>query len=203
MIKSITCLGIVLFTLTLQGATHSQEMIVAPLRNQVLELAEQNVLEQPVTITAYKADRSAGGIHDFYSEGDYWWPDPKGADLPYIRRDGETNPDNFVAHRHAMIKFSMIVGNLTSAYLLTGDKKYVDAVVKQVHAWFISPATMMNPNLMYAQAIKGVSTGRGIGIIDTIHLVEVAQSLLRLHQVGVLPKDVYDGSRKWFADYLS
>lgn len=203
MIKSITCLGIVLFTLTLQGATHSQEMIVAPLRNQVLELAKQNVLEQPVTITAYKADRSAGGIHDFYSEGDYWWPDPKGADLPYIRRDGETNPDNFVAHHHAMIKFSMIVGNLTSAYLLTGDKKYVDAVVKQVRAWFTSPATMMNPNLMYAQAIKGVSTGRGIGIIDTIHLVEVAQSLLRLHQVGVLPKDVYDGCRKWFADYLS
>jgi len=35
----------------------------------------------------------------------------------------------------------------------------------------------MNPNLQYAQAIHGRFTGRGIGIIDTIHLVEVARAL--------------------------
>lgn len=80
-------------------------------------------------------------IHDFYSEGDYWWPDTLNPDGPYVRRDGETNPDNFVAHRHAMIRFSSIVGNLTSAYLLTQDKEYVDAILAHVRAWFVNEST--------------------------------------------------------------
>ena len=177
--------------------------VAAPLKDEVLQLAEANLAEKPVTVTAASTDRSSGSIHDFYSEGDYWWPNPEDPDGPYIRRDGETNPDNFVAHRHAMVRFSQIVGNLTSAYLLTGQKKYAEAVVPHVKAWFIDPETMMNPNLLYAQAIKGVTPGRGIGIIDTIHLIEVSQSLLRLHEAGVLPQDVYEESRKWFADHLN
>ena len=71
--------------------------------------------------------------------------------------------------------------NLTvHAYLLTKDKKYVEAVMKHVRAWFINEETLMRPSLQYAQAIKGIATGRGIGIIDTVHLMEVAQSLLQL-----------------------
>ena len=61
----------------------------------------------PLTVTGFVAERSAGGIHDFYSEGDYWWPDPENPDGPYIRRDGVSNPDNFAEHRKAMIDFSM------------------------------------------------------------------------------------------------
>lgn len=202
MMKVYVWLLLLFLPMTSLAADKRQGMIVKPLRSQVLRMAQADLQEPAVTITAYSAERSAGGIHDFYSEGDYWWPNPQGADLPYIRRDGETNPDNFVAHRHAMIRLSKIVGRLTSAYLLTGDAKYADAVVKHVKAWFMSPEIMMNPNLLYAQAIKGVVTGRGIGIIDTIHLVEVVQSLMRLHAAGVLPPDVYVGTRQWFADYL-
>lgn len=150
---------------------------------------------------AFIAERSAGDIHDFYSEGDYWWPDTLNLDGPYIRRDGQTNPDNFVSHRHAMIRFSSIVGNLTSAYLLNQDKKYVDAVLAHVRAWFVNESTRMNPNLQYAQAIKGITTGRGIGIIDTIHLMEVAQSLYQLEKLGVLPEDDVRATKRWFADY--
>ena len=130
------------------------------------------------------------------------WPDSLNLDGPYIRRYGETNPDNFVAHRHAMIRFSSIVGNLTSAYLLTKDKKYVEAVMKHVRAWFINEETLMRPSLQYAQAIKGIATGRGIGIIDTVHLMEVAQSLLQLEKAGVLSEEDINGSKKWFSDYL-
>ncbi len=59
-------------------------------------------------MTAAGSPRSAGGKHDFFSEGDYWWPDPKNPDGPYIQRDGMTNPDNFVEHRKAMIRLSLI-----------------------------------------------------------------------------------------------
>ena len=141
-------------------------------------------------------------MHDFYSEGDYWWPDTLNPDGPYVRRDGQTNPDNFVAHRHAMIRFSSIVANLTSAYLLEQEQKYVDAVLRHVRAWFVDEETRMNPDLQYAQAIKGIATGRGIGIIDTIHLMEVAQSLYRLEKLGLLSEDDIKSTKQWFADYL-
>ena len=158
---------------------------------------------KPVTVTDFVAGRSAGGIHDFYSEGDYWWPDPENPDGPYIRRDGESNPDNFSAHRKAMIDFSMTVGTLTSAYLLTEKEKYAAAVEKHVRAWFIDEDTRMNPSLLYAQAIKGRVTGRGIGIIDTIHLIEVAQSLIRLRDAGALSGECIRGAEKWFSEYLT
>lgn len=196
--------GAMMAVLTLTGAAanHHEQRVRELLRPRVLELAEAELSQEPVTVTAFRAARSAGGPHDFFSEGDYWWPDPQHPDGPYIRRDGESNPNNFTAHRKAMTQMSMTVGNLTSAWLLTGDRRYVDAVVRHVKAWFMSPQTMMTPNLLYAQAIKGVATGRGIGIIDTMHLVEVAQSLLRLHLAGVLPDDVYTGTQQWFASYL-
>src|SRR5437773_10212721 len=71
-------------------------------RPRVVAAAERYLREVPVTITAFPASRSAGGPHDFYSEGDYWWPDPRSPDSPYVRRDGGTNPANLVAHRGAV-----------------------------------------------------------------------------------------------------
>lgn len=182
----------------------------ARLKKQVSDLLCSEVVlrgnealeEEPVTVTSFVAERSAGGIHDFYSEGDYWWPNPASPDSAYIRRDGETNPDNFVAHRYAMIRFSTIVGDLTSAWIITQDKKYIEQALKHIHAWFINPETRMNPDLQYAQAIKGIATGRGIGIIDTIHLLEVVQSLIVMEQNNLLPEEEMVASKGWFSEYL-
>lgn len=193
----------VLFTfLSCTSKKDNKEYVAEILRYGILEQAALNLQEKPVTITSFIAERSAGDNHDFYSEGDYWWPDSLNPEGPYIRLDGQTNPENFVAHRHAMIRFSSIVGNLTSAYLLTKDKKYADAVMQHVRAWFVDKETFMRPNLQYAQAIKGVATGRGIGIIDTVHLMEVAQSLRKLEEANVISGEDINGSKKWFTDYL-
>ncbi|MBR5350027.1 MAG: alginate lyase family protein [Prevotella sp.] len=200
--KRILGIG-VLFCLMMTGSAKGiNQRVARVLSGDILQLAEKNVVEEPITVTASVASRSAGGIHDFYSEGDYWWPNPENPEGPYIRRDGQTNPDNFVAHRHAMVRLSMIIGNLTSAYLLTKDKRFIDAIVNHLSAWFINPQTLMNPHLLYGQAIKGVVTGRGIGIIDTLQLIEVAQSVWLLNNEGALPTDCYEGVRKWFSDYL-
>ncbi|WP_124980231.1 alginate lyase family protein [Nonlabens xiamenensis] len=155
----------------------------------------------PVTITANIAERSAGGPQDFYSEGDYWWPNPEDPNGPYIRRDGQTNPDNFTAHRHSLIRFAQIVGALTSAYQITGDNSYVNHLEPHLRAWFVNPDTRMNPNLMFAQAIKGKVTGRGIGIIDTVHLVEVALAVELLEKQKQLPAEDLKVIKNWFSDY--
>lgn len=173
------------------------------LNQEVLARAEADLEKQPVTVTSFIAERSAGGLHDFYSEGDYWWPDTLHPEAPYVRRDGETNPDNFVAHRHAMIRFSTVVGELASAYLLTADRKYVEHALAHVKAWFVNPETRMNPNLEYAQAIKGIATGRGIGIIDGIHLVEVARALSIFEKDKLVPQEDEEVIKSWFSDYLT
>ncbi|HKJ78713.1 MAG TPA: alginate lyase family protein [Prolixibacteraceae bacterium] len=172
-------------------------------QDYIIETANSYLDSLPVTVTASISERSAGGPHDFYSEGDYWWPDPENPDGPYIRRDGQTNPDNFVAHRLAMIRLSKIVGMQTSAYLLTGNDKYAKAAGEHLKAWFIDPETRMNPSLLYVQAIKGRVTGRGIGIIDAIHLVEVARSVEILEQNNAISEETILGVKNWFNGFVT
>lgn len=95
------------------------------LRKQILAEAAWAMTQKPVTITDASSPRSAGGKHDFFSEADYFWPDPQNPDGPYINRDGLTNPDNFVEHRKAMIRLSKVIGALASAYKLTDRKSVV------------------------------------------------------------------------------
>ena len=153
------------------------EQTVAVLKDSIMLMSQKYILESPITVTNSKCERSKGGIHDFYSEGDYWWPDPQNPEGKYIRKDGMTNPENFIAHRLALIRFSEIVGNLTSAYIITKDKKYADVAIAHCKAWFVDAETKMNPHLLYAQAIQGRHTGRGIGIIDAIHFMDVVQAI--------------------------
>jgi hypothetical protein len=180
-----------------------KEQITATLKADVLKEAAWALQQQPITVTAESCTRSAGGKHDFYSEGDYWWPNPQNPDGPYVQKDGLTNPQNFVAHRLAMIRFSRIIGALASAYKITGDKKYVQQALWHLKAWFINPETLMNPNLQYAQAITGVATGRGIGIIDTIQLMEVVQGLEAMQGSPLIDKQTMDGIKDWFSQYLT
>ncbi|MEO8369680.1 MAG: alginate lyase family protein [Candidatus Solibacter sp.] len=167
-------------------------------RPRVLAAANRYLGEAPVTVTAASNPRSAGGKHDFFSEGDYWWPDPANAKGPYIQRDGMTNPDNFVEHRRAMIRLSLAVPALAAAYKLTKDRKYADQAARHLRSWFVDGATRMNPNLQYAQAIQGRFTGRGTGIIDTLHLAEVARAAW---QIDMKPTDLA-GVKTWFAAYI-
>jgi Alginate lyase len=171
-------------------------------RLRVLAAANRFVTRPPETITAFRASRSAGGPHDFFSEGDYWWPDPANPEGPYVRRDGESNPDNFVDHRRALMRLSVEVPALTAAWMLTSDSRFAEHARRHLQAWFIDAGTRMNPSLEYAQAIHGVATGRAIGLIDTIHLVEVARSVDVLHRRGALPDDEFRRLVNWFAEYV-
>src|SRR5215475_10033270 len=71
-------------------------------RARILKLASEAMKLKPPAITDDIAANSAGGPHDFFSQADYFWPNPTNKSGPYIGRDGETNPDNFERHRMAM-----------------------------------------------------------------------------------------------------
>ena len=115
----------------LQAGTSGQSMIdVAQIDSQrILKAADTALKQKPITITSYHAQRSSGGLHDYYSNADYWWPDPKTPDgLPYVNRDGQTNPNNFNEHRKCIWQLRDAVTALGAAYKITGDDRYVKRV---------------------------------------------------------------------------
>jgi hypothetical protein len=173
------------------------------LRKQIMDEAEWAMEQQPLTITSETSPRSAGTKHDFFSESDYFWPNPDNPNGPYKERDGITNPDNFLAHRKLMIRFSKIIGALASAYKLTGDQKFVKHAVIHLKAWFVDPETLMNPSLQFAQAVRQGVTGRNYGIIDTIHFMEVAQGVMVMEIAGAFDKQTAIDIKQWFNRYIT
>jgi len=182
-------------------AARTSNLVATTDRPRILAAAAKFVSQAPLTITAFPAPGSAGKLHDFYSQADYSWPNPNDPNGPYIDRDGHSNPDNFDDHRKVMIALSIQVPALTAAWLLTSNASYAHKAADHLRAWFVTPETRMNPNLQFAQGVKGRSTGRSYGIIDTLHLVEVARA------AGFLAPRVLNradrlGVNEWFTSYL-
>ena len=171
---------------------------------RVLRLADSVLNAVPSSVTAVRCPRSAGGPHDFYSEGDYWWPDPNKPDgLPYVQRDGQSNPNNFLHHRLAVRDLRDAVAALGAVYRITADDRYATKAVELLRVFFLDPKTRMNPHLKYAQAIPGITPGRGIGIIDTLHLAEVPSAIAAMQTSPAFPAEVLAGLKQWFSDYVS
>jgi hypothetical protein len=171
-------------------------------RQRIFKRADRALDMAPVAITQFPAKLSEGGPHDFYSNGDYWWPDPNKADgLPYVQRDGQSNPDNFSAHRMALRDMRNAVAALAAAYVIDGQEKYARKAVGLLKVFFLDEATKMNPSLLYAQAIPGRASGRGIGIIDTLHLAEVAMAILAIDTSEAMTPETRAGLKRWFGDY--
>jgi beta-galactosidase len=171
-------------------------------RERILKAASAALTLAPITITQFRAKLSEGGPNDFYSNGDYWWPDPTKPDgLPYIQRDGETNPGNFNEHRRCVTQLRDAVAALGAAYRVTDEDRYAAKAVELLRVFFLEPTTRMTPSLNFAQAIPGRSPGRGIGIIDTLHLAEVPLAVEAMAKSPAFPPAVLTGVKAWFRDY--
>jgi beta-galactosidase len=173
---------------------------------RILKAADAALRLEPITITKYHSTLSQGGTNDFYSNADYFWPDPTKPDsLPYINRDGESNPHNFWQHRMAMRDLRDAVAALAAAYKITGDDRYATKAAALLRVFFLDPATRMNPNLQYAQAVPGSSPGRSWGIIDGLHLIEIPPAITAMEQSPAFPPELISGLKQWFhemADWM-
>ena len=166
------------------------------------EAADRALREGPWTVTATRPPRGGNlDPHDYYSEGPYWWPDPRNPGGPYIRRDGRTNPDRFMGHKSAMNSMSDALFVLGAAAYLFNDPRYAERANRVATVWFVDAKTRMNPNLEHGQAVPGRETGRGTGIIDTRVLIRAAQGLDLVDRAGKLDPVVHDSVRRWFAEF--
>jgi hypothetical protein len=145
----------------------------------------------------------SGDKHDYMTQAPYWWPDPKKPDgLPYIRRDGERNPElDRLPDHTAMDRMVSAVTTLALAGYLGNDERYATKATQLLRAWFIEAATRMNPSLTYAQFIPGINTGRGIGLIETRGLTRVVDAIGLVDSVGALPAADKAALRDWFSRF--
>jgi hypothetical protein len=168
-----------------------------------LKKEADNSLERgPYSVTFKKNVPPGGTKNDYMSQGPYWWPDTSKPDgLPYIRRDGVRNPESGI-DRTQLGNLISSVDNLSIAWYFTGDTKYADKAVSLLRVWFIEPETMMNPHLEFGQSIPGITSGRGIGIIDVRGMHTLVDAISLLERSGALAPDETEQIKKWFSDFF-
>jgi PelA/Pel-15E family pectate lyase len=171
---------------------------------QLLHEADSTLTLPPFTVTAKTRVPPSGDKRDYMSFGPYWWPDstkPNG--LPYIRRDGEVNWElRRESDALRLYAFTDAVETLALAHYLTGEAKYAERATTLIRTWFFDPQTRMNPHLRYAQAIPGVSEGRGIGIIDTRGLGRITDATALLAASPAWTAQDEAALRQWMREYL-
>ncbi len=170
-----------------------------------LEGEAQKVLSaRPSSVVNKETTPPSGDKHDYMSQAPYFWPDPKSPNgLPYIRRDGERNPEiNKITDHRSLDQLESSVETLALAFYFKGEEAYAAKATQLLRAFFLDPATRMNPNLEYAQYISGVNTGRGIGLIETRGLTQVVDSIGLLQGSKALTPADQRGLQEWFGKFL-
>ncbi|MBK1442027.1 alginate lyase family protein [Parapedobacter sp. ISTM3] len=157
-----------------QRITEGDALLTADL-DTVLRLADLALARKPYSVTEKSKVPPSGDKHDYMSVGPYWWPDTTKPDgLPYIRKDGQTNPERFAIKDAQYVKeLCADVQLLAASYYFTQHEKYAQHAAKLLETWFLDEQTKMNPNLNFGQSIPGVTDGRGIGLIDTWHFAKL------------------------------
>ena len=166
--------------------------------------ANKALLAAPFSIVNKNRTPPSGDKHDYMSQAPYFWPNPQTANgLPYVRRDGERNPEiNQITDHRSLDQLEESVETLALIYYFKSDEKYAAKAVQFLRAFFLDPATRMNPNLQYAQFIPGVNTGRGIGLIETRGLTRVVDAVGLLKGSAALTDQDERGLRDWFQKFL-
>lgn len=181
-----------------------ESSLLAPAFTQLLAEADEALSQKPVSVMDKTSVSASGDKHDYYSMGPYWWPDPAKPDgLPYIWNDGHTNPESIKGtDRKAFVQTCRNIWTLSLAYYLTDRAVYAEQAALLTRVWFLDPATRMNPNLQYGQAIPGSHEGRPTGIIETGVLINVTDGLSLLDASSAWTEPDRSAFSTWIKSYL-
>ncbi len=174
-----------------------------PAYQSLIQRAAEAMERGPYSVTFKNIISPGGTKHDYMSMGPYWWPDPSKPDgLPYIRRDGEVNPESGI-DKEQLSGLIDDVRTLSLAWYFSGDKDYARKAAELLRVWFLDEETLMNPHLEFGQTIPGRITGRGIGIIDTKSFSTLVDAIVLLESSGALRKHEEEEIRAWFGEYFN
>jgi len=170
---------------------------------KIVKEADKRVGKPVITITENENLQASKDPHDYFSIGRYFWPDPSKEDgLPWINRDGETNPDAVKASDEKKLgEMIHTVEYLSLAYHLTGEEKYGAEAARFLRGFFLDEETKMNPHLNYGQSVPGKATGRGSGLIDTRGFMNLPDVLKLLEKCPAWTVKDREEMKAWWTVY--
>jgi hypothetical protein len=170
---------------------------------ELLRVSKKLLKVKPHSIMEKSQIPPSGNKHDYMSLGVYWWPDSHSENgEPYIRKDGERNPEALDYTDHNF--FSQTnegIFNLSLAYYLSSNEDYAIKAVEFLRVWYLNPDTKMNPNLNFAQAVKGKNTGRGAGVLDGRSIAFMIEGLGLIDNSPSLTPHDRKEIHQWLTDY--
>lgn len=174
--------------------------------NSLITSANKELSRTPESVADKNIVAKSRDVHDYISMGPYWWPDPSKPDgLPYIRKDGQRNPEVDKYDRYKLGRFINSINALSYAYFFTGDKKYATKAIDFLSVWFLDESTKMNPNLNFGQIIPGRdnNNGRAEGLIETYGFIEMLDCINLLIEANAIPSEKVEKIKKWYSDFLN
>jgi hypothetical protein len=174
------------------------------LMDSLRTMADACMKMKPVSVMDKAFTPVSGNKHDYMSQAPYFWYDStKQNGLPYIRRDGQHNPEiKKITDRTYIGDLENATKILALAWYFTGEERYAAKAAAMLHTWFFDSATKMNPNLDYAQAIPGINNGRGIGIIESRTLTGIADAAGLLEGSASWTATDKEQLKDWYIRYL-
>ena len=95
----------------------SDDPVLSAALKDLLGEADKILQKEPYSVTSKSKVPPSGDKRDYMSVGPYWWPDSSKADgLPYIRKDGQVNPERYsikdadcIVRRYLQFRFGMVL----------------------------------------------------------------------------------------------
>ncbi|MBN2281077.1 MAG: alginate lyase family protein [Candidatus Marinimicrobia bacterium] len=174
-----------------------------PAYRYLLKIADEALTEGPWSVMDKPVTPPSGDKHDYMSLSPYWWPDPEKADgLPYIRRDGEVNPEREKFDKRSFVHVHENALVLAIAYYFSGKEKYAKKSAGLLRTWFINENTKMNPNLNFGQGVPGKEPGRGVGLIEMKNLIDVLDAIILIKDSRYWTGNDQKQMDQWLKDYF-
>jgi len=182
----------------------TSDPVVAAAYRDLIAAADRALKTKPASVMDKRSIPVSGDRHDYVSLARYWWPDPARPKGAYVRRDGQTNPEIETNRfdRTALSRMARESDTLALAYHYSGDARYAARAAAGIRAWFLDPATAMNPNMNYAQAVPGVSEGRPEGVLDGASFIAVIDAVGLIAPSGALTPAEIAALEGWFSRYV-
>lgn len=169
--------------------------------NDLIQQAKKFSTESPVSVMNKRHIPANGDKHNYQSLSRYYWPNPKTPDgLPYIHKDGQSNPELKEYDRQQLEIMSKRIQIFTLAWYLSDSLEYAKKAMEQIDIWFLDSATKMNPNMDYAQIIPGRDNNKGhsFGVLDGYSFVQMLDALTLLEQTEYFTPNKKKQIHQWF-----
>jgi hypothetical protein len=179
------------------------DRVLQPALDRLIEDADKALRQRPLSVLDKKKSLPGADALDYVSYAPYFWPNPNTPDgLPYVRRDGRHNRDLVrQGDRDNFGDVKQAAETLALAYYFTGKERYAEHAAALLRAWFLDPATRMNPNLDHGQAVPGGAAGRPEGVLEFRDMPQFVDALGLLEDSAAWTEADRQTMRAWLGRY--